>query len=178
MRLFVGIRTGCEGYLSSLQREMKQIGRGRFTEPGNLHMTLKFLGEVPFSDLKGICDAVSEIKGMPFELTCEGLIVFERGRIVSARVGGETDKLADLFAQLETALEKRGFARDTREFCPHITLARNFRAADGCSLGMTACKTQRFDVSEVILFESRQDEGSLVYVPLFVHVLEGEPAES
>jgi len=60
MRLFIGIKTDCEIYLSSLQNELKKIGKGSFTDAANLHITLRFLGEVPDRRLRNICEAISD----------------------------------------------------------------------------------------------------------------------
>jgi len=168
MRLFIGVKTGCEDHLSSLQQALKKLGKGNFTSRANLHMTLKFLGEV--SKIEDICQAITEAQRGALKLTCEGLQVFGRD-IVSAKVGGEQEKLSALYESLETALEKRGFQRETRRFRPHITLVRKFRPFG--SFNVTSIQTQRteFLVNEVILFESTREDGKLIYKPLFCHPL-------
>jgi len=173
MRVFIGIKTGCERYLSSLQNELKKAGTGNFTDAGNLHITLRFLGEVPPSRLRDICEAVSEAGGAAFLLECRGVRAFHKSGIVFAEVGGELLMLAGAYARLEAALEKRGFAREARAFRPHITLARNFRADGGLDIASIPYGGCGFKVEEVILFESRRTGGRLVYTPLFAHRLGG-----
>lgn len=172
MRLFIGIKTGCECYLNSLQDELKKTGKGNFTDVSNLHITLRFLGEVPPSRFREICDAVSETGGPSFILECGGIQVFSRNRIVSVRVGGETDKLAALYTRLETALGRIGFEKEPREYSPHITLAKNFRTAEYGDVELIPYRIEKFKVTEIILFESRQEAGSLVYSPRFIQKLE------
>jgi 2'-5' RNA ligase len=68
MRLFIGIRAGCAEYLAALMEQLHQAGRGRFTRPENLHITLKFLGEQSPSVVKKICAAIAEAGGEAFTL--------------------------------------------------------------------------------------------------------------
>ncbi len=172
MRLFIGIKTGCEGYLSSLQAEVRKAGNGSFTETEKLHITLRFLGEVLPPRVEDICSALAETGGHVFSLECRGIEVFKRGRIVSAKVGGELKKLSAFHKRLESALEKRGFERPEREWCPHITLARNFQAFGKYSFNEVFEAGCVFAVQEVILFESRQNAGRSEYIPLYVHRLD------
>lgn len=172
MRLFIGIKAGCESYLNSLQTEVRKAGKGSFTETEKLHITLRFLGEVPPNRVKDICSAMSETGGHVFTLECRGIEVFNRGRIVSAKVGGEIKKLSALYKRLESALEKRGFEKPEREWRPHITLARNFQAFGKCNFNEAAEAGCVFTIQEVILFESRQNTGRSEYIPLYVHRLD------
>ena len=169
MRVFIGIKAGCADYLTALQQQLKEKGRGNFTARDNLHITLKFLGEVAPHKVNAISDAITQAGGEAFTLTCGGLHVMRKGLVV-AEVSGETDKLFALQSRIEAALEILGFEKESRPYRPHITLARNYRGEtpavlapqDGCS----------FLADETILFESRRENGRLVYVPLFRHSLE------
>jgi 2'-5' RNA ligase len=96
MRLFIGIKIGCSEYLAALTEQLRQAGRGRFTRPENLHITLKFLGEQLPSSVKEICTAISDAGGEPFTLEIGGARIFNRSGILSADVMGETGKLAAL----------------------------------------------------------------------------------
>ena len=104
-----------------------------------------------------ICAAIAEAGGEPFELEIGGARMFNRSGILSADVLGETHKLGALAQRLEAALEKRGYPRESRPYKPHITLARDFRP-DG-DIGGIPPGQRRFTVDEVILFESRREEG-------------------
>jgi len=170
MRLFIGVRTGCEDYLLFLQQELKKLGDGNFTTRANLHVTLKFLGEVSPARVEDVRSAITETQRGSLHLACESLQIFGRD-IVSVKMGGERDKLSALYNSLETALEKKGFEKETRRFRPHITLARKFRPFH--AFDMSAVPTQRceFPVDDVILFESTREAGKLVYKPLFIHQL-------
>ena len=171
MRLFIGIKAGCVEYLAGLQEQLRQAGRGRFTRPENLHITLKFLGEQPPSAVKGICAAIAEASGETLTLEIGGARIMGRSGILSADVLGETDKLTALAGRLEAALERLGVAREARPYRAHITLARDFRPHGDIS-GMPPGE-RRFVADEVVLFESRRETGRLVYAPLFSHKLRG-----
>lgn len=169
MRLFVGIKTQCEDYLVSLQQKLR--GRGRLTDVDNLHITLKFLGEVHESRLGRIRDALSQIKAEPFALMCCGIGSFTRSGIVFAKVGGNTDALLRLQESVDEALHTAGFEKEKRAFSPHITIARQFKADNGFASQMPDDAGCRFEVSSFILFESRREAGRILYVPLLVNGL-------
>ncbi len=171
MRLFIGIKTGCEDSLAALQSELKKCGRGNFTHTENIHLTLKFLGEVPPMRISEISKAMAGVKAAPFCLECRGAKAFGRSGIVSAQVGGNLSALSSLASKLEDALETVGFAKEQRSFRPHITLAREFRADPGCDISSIPYKTLRFTVDEMILFESTREAGRLVYVPVYIKSL-------
>ena len=170
MRLFIGVKTGCEPYLAALQQELKKLGRGNFTHEANLHMTLKFLGEVPPGKVRAVSAAITHVQPGAISLCCEGVQVFGRD-IISAKVGGERDKLSALHQSLEAALERCGFEREPRAFKPHITLVRQFRPFGAFDLDSISASRQDFQVTDVILFESTREAGKLVYKPLFTHAL-------
>ncbi len=166
MRLFIGIKTRREDFLLGLGQELKKIGKGSFTDKNNLHLTLRFLGEVPPGKLKSICDAMAEISAQAFGLEIKGAVMFNKSGIAAAKVGGDTKSLCALHKSVETALEKIGFEKDKRQYRPHITLARKFRAfGDIEKRPQSSCV---FEVKEIILFESKRVNGKLVYEPLFV----------
>lgn len=167
MRLFIGIKTGCEDYLTALQDELKKYGRGNFTHADNLHLTLKFLGEVPPARVKEILDAMARVKAEPFTLELRGVKIFNKNGIVSAEVGGNLELLSSLAEALEGVLEAIGFPKEGRSFKAHITLAREFRPGPGCDISSIPHASRKFTVNEMILFESARIEGKLIYVPVY-----------
>ena len=87
-----------------------------------MHITLKFLGEVQESKIQNIAAALEKIRSAPFPLTAARVSTFGR-RVIKAEV---TDQgcCADLAKQIDTYLLPLGFSKETRPFSPHITLAR------------------------------------------------------
>jgi 2'-5' RNA ligase len=171
MRLFIGIKTGCEDYLKSLQDALKKCGSGNFTHPDNLHLTLRFLGEAPPSRVKDISEAMRSAAGAPFELEIRGAKAFGRNGIVSAEVDGNLAPLSLLVSRLEQSLANAGFAREQRPYRPHITLAREFRATPCRDISAISHGSLRFTANEIILFESTRQAGRLTYVPLYTQKL-------
>ena len=167
MRLFIGIKTKCDRHLISLQDALRQIGRGRFTASGNLHITLKFLGEVPPAKTGRIQREMSEISTKPFCLECRGAVPFGKSGIVAAGVGGDIATLKTLHEKLEMAMEKCGFVHENRPYRPHITLVRQYRANAGADIAAIPYRPCGFAVNEIVLFESKRVDGKLVYGKLF-----------
>ena len=95
----------------------------------NLHMTLKFLGELPPEALEPVKDGLTDaVAGAtPFSLHFYGLGAFPgmaRPRVlwVGMAEGGQAAQA--LQARVEMALSRRGFAREDRPFSPHLTFGR------------------------------------------------------
>ena len=101
----------------------------KWVDPRGLHLTLKFLGDVPVDKLGDITDALREAtRGiMCFRLAVGGLGVFpnpRRVRVAWVGVSGQVDVLERLRQRVESALVPLGFAAESRGFTPHLTLAR------------------------------------------------------
>lgn len=92
-----------------------------------MHVTLKFLGETGAKNLGAIRGALAEIHSTsPVEMHFRGLGFFpneRRARVLWCGIAASPN-LSDLAAGIEGALEPLGFTRESREFVPHLTLAR------------------------------------------------------
>lgn len=103
----------------------KSGGRLAIVDPANLHITLKFLGEVDPSMIEPIIDALRAVRADPFELTvgCAVCNPPQRPRVVWCDVtdNGESAALA---REIDDLLAPLGFPREKRPFRPHVTLAR------------------------------------------------------
>jgi 2'-5' RNA ligase len=118
---------------TALDREPDLSGvRVRWVRPEGIHLTLKFLGEVPASRLEritwGLESAVPEPPG--FELALGRIGSFSDRRAPSVIWAGIQDqplnqsKLGKLVEQVETWMASAGFPHEKRAFAPHLTLAR------------------------------------------------------
>jgi 2'-5' RNA ligase len=96
-----------------------------FVEPKNIHITAKFLGEVDEKNLPKVIEALKKITFTPFPVTAERVTVNnpQRPHTVWCAIddAGEGEKI---FTLIEDALAPLGFARETRRFTPHATIAR------------------------------------------------------
>jgi RNA 2',3'-cyclic 3'-phosphodiesterase len=99
----------------------------RWVRPENLHVTLKFIGHVEADKLDAIHAALAEVRsGSAVELRFRGLGFFpndRRPRVLWAGMDASAN-LVPLASEIDAGLEKLGIPRETREFAPHLTLAR------------------------------------------------------
>jgi len=117
--------------LDRLKGEMKETEYTfvKWVGSEGIHLTLKFLGNIPF---KLVTEATSAIKEAsegisPFHLELSGLGAFpnlKQPRVVWVGIWGEVDKLLRLQQNIDFALSPLGFAKEERPFVPHLTLAR------------------------------------------------------
>jgi len=117
--------------LARLRRELERDGHKfvKWVDPGGIHLTLKFLGNIPSKRITEITEAVEEAaRGVsPFNLEISGLGAFpslKQARVFWVGIGGEVDKLSRLQQNIDSALAALGFAKEERSFAPHLTLAR------------------------------------------------------
>jgi 2'-5' RNA ligase len=117
--------------LARLRKELER-DEHRFVKwvvPGGIHLTLKFLGNIPSNRVTEITEAIEEAaQGIsPFHLEISGLGAFpslRQSRVLWVGIGGELDKLSRLQQNIDSALAGLGFAKEERSFVPHLTLAR------------------------------------------------------
>jgi len=90
-----------------------------------LHLTLRFIGEVDGRDATAADDALSLIEVPKFSLALKGVGEFG-GKTPHAVWAGVSDKEPVVFLQrkIETALQRAGLPAEQRKFVPHVTLAR------------------------------------------------------
>ena len=132
----------------------------RLTAPARVHLTLKFLGEVPPEDIPRLSSALESVgqQGGPFDATISGFGAFasaRRARILWAGIGQGAERLITLARAVEGLLEAEGFAREEKPFVPHLTLGRARRPVP-FEPGETTLPRLGFSVGAVDLVESRQ----------------------
>lgn len=117
--------------LSGLQRRFKSAGSPpvKWVEPGNIHLTLKFLGDVDVADIAKITAALeAAVRGVArFNIEAGGLGVFpsmNRIQVIWVGLSGDLEKLGQLQKSIEENLKPLGFPAENRPFSPHLTLAR------------------------------------------------------
>ena len=103
--------------------------------PGNIHVTLNFLGDVGDDTLKDVCQAAADVAAAaePFDFAVRGVRCMPpRGqpRIVWADVDEPTGRLVALQAALAGAMAVLGYRPDSRRYHPHLTIARVKDASD------------------------------------------------
>jgi 2'-5' RNA ligase len=172
MRLFVSVDLdGLAGEVRAVQEQFEGAAGLNVVDPGQAHVTLKFLGEVGESRVDGLTDelaaAVADSGVGPFTAEFGGLGVFPHLGYISVvwlgvREGG--DELTRLHEAIEERTVAMGFEPEDHDFTPHVTLAR-MEHAGGKELVQDVVENRnpdagRLDVEEVRLTESTlTDEG-------------------
>jgi 2'-5' RNA ligase len=189
MRLFLAIELPddvrahlsgwCDQGVSLFNRylERRQIGaRLAGVPPANLHVTLKFLGQVDESAVPELCQALGGVdagRAAPLRAGHAELLP-PRGpvRVVAAGLDGDVGRLARLHREVEEACAACGVPPERRAFLPHITLAR---AREPVPRERRERLTEslepyfpgpNFAAEGFTLFESRLGGGPPTYVPL------------
>jgi 2'-5' RNA ligase len=124
LRLFVGI-----GFPPELKLRLSLLCSGvpgaKWVDPGNFHLTLRFIGEIGEDVAADIDDALSRLRARRFTLQIAGTGVFGGEKPRSLWVGVErSPELAGLRDKVEQALIRIGLSPEPRKFSPHVTLAR------------------------------------------------------
>jgi RNA 2',3'-cyclic 3'-phosphodiesterase len=134
MRLFVAldlpeaVRGGLAATIAELAPIAPRASGVRWVRPEALHVTLKFIGHIADERLPDFRAALSPVRsGAPIELHYRGVGFFpntRRPRVLWCGVKAASPNLAGLAAEIESALEPLGVARESHTFVPHLTLAR------------------------------------------------------
>ena len=125
MRLFIGVFLPEEikKEIEALQKNLQKLElfSGKFAEQENLHLTLKFLGEVEEEKLGKIKESLEKIKvnGFKAKIDKAGMFTPSRPRIIWLHMGGAEE----LQKQIDIAMEEEGFQKEER-FMSHLTIAR------------------------------------------------------
>lgn len=119
------VRNKLTNVLNALERTEADL---KIVEPENIHLTLRFLGNVEENRLKPIEEAIRKAATLdPFQIRVEGLGVFPKPdfiRVIWAGVSQGTSETASLRKQLDQELADIGHPSDDKEFTPHYTIAR------------------------------------------------------
>jgi len=133
VRVFVAVfpplevrKTALSGALEAVRRSDDKVG---WVRPENVHLTLKFLGDIREEALNDLCAALEETcrHHTPFDVGLTGLGAFpsaRRARILWAGVGAGSERLCSLATDVDAAFAPLGFEREGRPYVPHLTLGR------------------------------------------------------
>lgn len=132
MRAFIAIelpkevRNRLADLLGDLTVDFRAV---KWMRPDQIHITLKFFGELPESALSSVEVAVAEVcrRVHPFPVSVRGTGAFGSGdriRVLWVGIEDSTGELARLQGAIETRLEPIGFPGEGRPFRPHLTLGR------------------------------------------------------
>jgi 2'-5' RNA ligase len=148
-----------------------------WVEPQNMHITLKFLGDVPDYDVpQAIRQVQAAAEGFgEFTIRCGGAGAFpsiDKPRTVWLGLTEGADELEELKDRLDDSLAKMRFPRENRRFAPHVTLGRIRRGGPALA-ELTKRLRDNEDapggesaVDELVVYSSELTKQGPVYVPM------------
>jgi 2'-5' RNA ligase len=146
-----------------------EIGDLRRTTREQWHITVQFLGNV--DDIDAIADALEGVDAEPALVRIGGAGAFpstRRANVLWLGVSEGCDWLVAVAADVGTRLEPLGFARDTRPYHPHLTLARARKRPVDVRVTVDALDRDAYGeawtASELIVYESRTRSTGAEYV--------------
>ncbi len=161
-------------------REAVQEANPSWSRPENVHLTLKFFGNVPTKKLSLISDAASRaVKDYPwFRIAISGTGVFpkpSRAQVLWIGVDDPSGRLAALQERLEEEFASEGFAKEDRAYRPHLTIARIRKPEGTRRLAEThlqmGFKQTQITVNEFVVFRSELSSKGSRYTAISRHEL-------
>ena len=178
LRAFVAVEIPTEllNALGAVQSDLRQRLRARWVRPGSIHLTLKFLGDIPAGQVASVADAMQAAAGSHagFSLIASGVGVFpsiRRPRVIWAGFSGPAEPLLALQRSLEEKLAALGIPRDERTFRGHLTIGR---FSEPVNPERMAEVVKTFEsrtlgelvVKELVLFQSELQPKGPIYIAL------------
>ncbi len=165
------VQSSVEKLIRSLRQEIDGV---KWVDTQNLHITLKFLGDVPMNELHRIIAAIQ--RGAEsvetFDLEFRGCGVFpnaEQPRTIWIGAGQGSEELTVAATAIEDELFKLGFPKEHRRFSPHLTIGRvkrDVRVSEAVSGFLTERSELAFGssgVDEVIVYSSELTRNGPIY---------------
>ncbi len=175
MRTFIAVEVpvAVRDRIAELENRLKGTGTDiKWVEPGNIHITLKFLGNIetdqPAVIRNGLCTALDDIASFDLKLGRVGAFPdLNRPRVFWVSVDEGREELTAMQQCIETELHACGFVREERPFSPHLTIGR-VRSPKGLAklterVQATTFETEPFTVSRVAVVKSDLKPNGPVY---------------
>jgi len=163
--------------LAGVQRELKTFRiRARWVRPENIHLTLKFLGNIHCGEVDKIAALMSDtVQGLaPITLSVRGVGVFpgvKRPRVIWVGLGGQIQLLVEMQRMLDENLAAIGFQKENRAFKGHLTLGRVKQAVNPKLISQiiqeyAGLQSEEFSVNQIFLYKSDLNPSGSVYSKL------------
>ncbi|NLF30987.1 MAG: RNA 2',3'-cyclic phosphodiesterase [Planctomycetes bacterium] len=163
--------------LAAVQEVLAAAGASvRWTGRENLHVTLKFLGDVDDSDLAGVCAVAAELAGTveAFEFTLGRIVSVPPAghmRMIWTEIGDPTGRMTALAEQYNDACAAMGYKNENRGFRPQLTLGRvkggrNVAALRAAIAGLPAFDLDAQFADEVVVYASELSREGPIYTVL------------
>ena len=188
MRCFIAIDIPDEirAELTRLQKDLASrvdIRRGdvKWVESEGMHLTLKFLGEVPDNQIVGVCKIVENVaarhEAFDFAVKEVGSFGGRSARVLWVGAGLECPELLRLQEDLEAEFERAGWPREGRQFSGHLTLCRIRNVKAGEKLADAAKQYTDYDLgavqaASICVYESQLERQGPIYTRLGHYALQ------
>jgi len=188
MRCFIAIDIPNEirAELADLQKDLAgrvDIRKGdvKWVEPQSMHLTLKFLGEVPDNQIVDVCKIVENVatrhEVFEFSVNQVGSFGGHSARVLWVGAGLDCPELARLQQDLEGEFERAGWPREGRQFSGHLTLCRIRNVKAGERLAAAAGQCADYDLgvvqaTEICVYESQLKPQGPIYTRLGHYALQ------
>lgn len=180
VRTFVAIecsdhlRSACGSAIDALDKVISEV---RWVRPDDIHLTLKFLGEVEDRELHSVCRKVGEATQTvsKFDVSCSSIGAFpsvERPGTIWVDVIDTNDHMMELQQKVAQSLTDLGFPIERRPFKPHLTLGRTRSRNSGNPEWLKAVEKNAnrdfglLSVNEVVVFSSELERKGPIYTAL------------
>ncbi len=178
MRIFIAIELpdSVKKKIEVAQAPLKKTGAFvSWVKPGNIHITLKFLGEVPEDKINEVFSAAEKaVEGTNrFAMNLKSMGAFpdfKRPRVIWIGSGSGEEELSYLAGKVEDEMEKIGFPKEGRKFSAHFTIGR-VKSPKNMEKLMELVKSSDFvtdeiEVNEVVVMRSQLHPAGAIYTPL------------
>ncbi len=179
MRLFIAIELSQEirNTLAQIESHLKYAAADvKWVEKDNIHLTLKFLGEVSEEKAEKVKAVLDEIGRdfKPFEISIKDIGAFPKidyPRVIWVGLEKGSKESIELAGRIDDALSKIGFQKETRPFAAHLTIGRvrsskNKEALKEKMLSYHLPSTAYHPISSVVLFQSKLTPKGPIYTKL------------
>jgi 2'-5' RNA ligase len=139
--------------LATVQKRLAQTGADlKLVEPQNIHVTVRFLGDINQNVVEKIYAEMQKTQFTPFNVQIKSLGAFpdlRYPRVVWAGITEGADELKAVFSQLEPRLRSLGFAPDHKGFSPHLTIARVRSGRNKAQLAEFVAENANYDFGAI-----------------------------
>ena len=135
-----------QAVLLKTQADLKAV------EPQNIHLTLRFLGNISQVMVDKVHEGMKKVQFITFNVQLRGLGAFpdlKYPRVCWAGITEGADQLRGIFNQLEPNLRALGFAPDSKGFSPHLTIARVRSARNRAELAQCLRENAAYDFGQI-----------------------------
>ena len=182
MRCFIAIDIGDDirAALGDLQRQLQgkvdiKKSDAKWVNPNNIHLTLKFLGEIKDERAVEVCNVVKEVAGrhnrFDVDIGQVGHFGGKSARVLWVGAGEGNENLLELQKDLEQQLAQAGWPEESRKFTGHLTLCRIRNPKAGIKLALVTEAYRDLELGtmpadSVTVYQSQLTPGGPIYTVL------------